>query len=91
MVAASAERGSEHPLGESIVNAAKEKNLSLADVTEFNAIPGHGIEAKVNGQKVLLGNLKLMQERGIPLDGLEGKSTQFSSEGKTPMFLGWKW
>jgi len=66
----------------------KRKNLSLADVTEFNAIPGHGIEAKVNGQKVLLGNLKLMQERGIPLDGLEGKSTQFSSEGKTPMFLG---
>jgi len=88
MMAASAERGSEHPLGESIVNAAKEKNLTLADVTEFNAIPGHGIEAKVNGRKVLLGNLKLMQERKLSLAGLEEKAIQFSNEGKTPMFLG---
>ena len=88
MMAASAERGSEHPLGESIVNAAKEKNLSLVDATEFNAIAGHGIEAKVNGKKVLLGNLKLMQEREVPMEDLEEKSIQFSHEGKTPMFLG---
>ncbi len=88
MVAASAERGSEHPLGESIVNAAKEKNLSLADVTEFNAIPGQGIEAMVNKKKVLLGNLKLMQDQGLSLDGLEEKAVQLSNEGKTPMFLG---
>jgi len=87
-MAASAERGSEHPLGESIVNAAKEKNLSLVDATEFNAIAGHGIEAKVNGQKVLLGNLKLMQEQEVPMEGLEEKSIQLSHEGKTPMFLG---
>ncbi|MFC2056099.1 heavy metal translocating P-type ATPase [Chloroflexota bacterium] len=87
MMAASAERGSEHPLGESIVNAAKEKNLSLGDVTEFNAIPGHGIEAKVNGKKVLLGNLKLMQDRKLSLDDLEEKAIQLSNEGKTPMFL----
>ncbi len=88
MVAASAERGSEHPLGESIVNAAREKNLVLADATEFSAIPGHGIEAKINGQKVLLGNLKLMQSQGLSLDGLEEKAIQLSNEGKTPMFLG---
>jgi Cu+-exporting ATPase len=88
MMAASAERGSEHPLGESIVNAAKEKNLSLVDATEFNAIAGHGIEAKVNGQRVLLGNLKLMQEWKVPMEGLEEKAIQFSHEGKTPMFLG---
>ena len=88
LMAASAERGSEHPLGESIVNAAKEKNLTLGDATEFNAIPGHGIEAKVNGRKVLLGNIKLMQDRKFSLDGLEGKAIQFSNEGKTPMFLG---
>jgi len=87
MMAASAERGSEHPLGEAIVNAAKEKNLSLVDATEFNAIPGHGIEAKVNGQKVLLGNLKLMQKQGLSLDGLEERAVQLSNEGKTPMFL----
>jgi len=88
MLAASAERGSEHPLGESIVNAAKEKNLALTDATEFNAIPGRGIEAKVTGQKVLLGNLKLMQDQGLSLDGLEEKATRLSNEGKTPMFLG---
>ncbi|MFC2072774.1 heavy metal translocating P-type ATPase [Chloroflexota bacterium] len=88
MVAASAEQGSEHPLGESIVNAAKERNLPLVDATEFNAIPGHGIEAKINGRRVLLGNLKLMQEQGLPLNGLEKKAIQLSNEGKTPMFLG---
>jgi len=88
MLAASAERGSEHPLGESIVNAAREKKLPLVDATEFNAIPGHGIEAKVSGQKVLLGNLKLMQNQGLPLDGLEEKASHLSNEGKTPMFLG---
>jgi len=88
MMAASAERGSEHPLGESIVNASKEKNIHLVDATEFNAIPGHGIEARVNGQKVLLGNLKLMQEQGLSLNGLEEKAIQLSNEGKTPMFLG---
>ena len=88
VLAASAERGSEHPLGESIVNAAKDKNLTLSDAGHFNAIPGHGIESTVDGHNVLLGNLKLMQERGILLNGLEEKAIQFSTEGKTPMFLG---
>ena len=88
IMAASAERGSEHPLGESIVNASREKNLALSEATDFNAIPGHGIEAKVNGEGILLGNLKLMQERGLSLDGLEEKAIQLSSEGKTSMFLG---
>jgi len=87
-MAASAEKDSEHPLGESIVNSAREKGLDLSDSTEFNAIPGHGIEARVDGQEVLLGNLKLMKEHKISLDGLEEKATQYSNEGKTPMFLG---
>ncbi len=87
-VAASAERGSEHPLGEAIVNAAREKNLPLTEVSEFNAIPGHGIEAKVDGRRVLLGNLKLMHEQKLSLDGLEAKAAGLSGEGKTPMFGG---
>jgi Cu+-exporting ATPase len=86
-LAASAEQGSEHPLGEAIVNGAKEKGFTLSAATEFNAIPGHGIESRINGCKVLLGNLKLMQERGLHLDGLERKSVQLSEEGKTPMFV----
>ncbi len=87
MLAASVERGSEHPFGESIVNMAREKNLSLVDTTEFNAIPGRGIGASINGQKVLLGNLRLMKEQGLSLGGLEEVAAQLSDEGKTPMFL----
>ena len=87
MLAASVERGSEHPFGESIVNMAREKNLSLVDTTEFNAIPGRGIGASINGQKVLLGNLRLMKEQGLSLGGLEEVAAQLSGEGKTPMFL----
>jgi Cu+-exporting ATPase len=86
-VAASAERGSEHPLGEAIVNAAKEKNLNLEDAASFNAIPGHGIEVQLNGKTVLLGNLKLMQDRGLSLDSLEEKASELSLGGKTPMFV----
>jgi len=85
--AASAERGSEHPLGESIVSRAKEQNLSLTDATHFKALPGHGIEARVNGKTVLLGNLKLMRDRDIALDGLEEKATTLAGEGKTAMFI----
>jgi Cu+-exporting ATPase len=87
MLAASVERGSEHPFGESIVNMAREKNLSLVDTTEFNAIPGRGIGASINGQKVLLGNMRLMKEQGLSLGGLEEVAAQLSGEGKTPMFL----
>jgi Cu+-exporting ATPase len=87
-IAASAEQGSEHPLGEAIVTAAREKNLNLSKASEFGAIPGHGIESRIDGEKVLLGNLKLIQERGLYLNGLESKALQLSEEGKTPMFIG---
>jgi len=87
-VAASAERGSEHPLGEAIVNAARMKDLDLAEVKEFNAVPGHGIEAVINGKNVVLGNLKMMKEKEFSLDGLEQEAERLSGEGKTPMFLG---
>jgi len=86
-LAASAEQGSEHPLGEAIVTAAKEKNVTLSKATHFNAIPGHGIESRIDGHKVLLGNLKLIQERGFHLNELEEKAVQLSEEGKTPMFV----
>ena len=84
---ASAEKGSEHPLGEAIVNRALEQNLPLAGTENFNAIAGHGIEATIEGKSVLLGNLKLMQDRGIPLEELERKAEDFANQGKTPMFV----
>ncbi len=85
--AASAERGSEHPLGEAIVSAAREKRLSLADADGFNAVPGRGITARINGKDIALGNLTLMREQNIGLDGLEEVVARFSGEGKTPVFL----
>jgi len=83
---ASAEKGSEHPLGEAIVNAAREKNLALINPKDFQAIAGHGIEASIDGKKVLLGNVKLMKDRGIILDGLS-KKEELSVQGKTLLYL----
>ena len=86
-LAASAEKGSEHPLGEAIVKAAEEKNIKLKEIEDFKAIPGHGIEVKIENSIILLGNKKLMVERGIDLGDLQNKSNQLAEEGKTPMFL----
>ncbi|WP_066894220.1 heavy metal translocating P-type ATPase [Clostridium nigeriense] len=86
-LAASAEKGSEHPLGEAIVRAAEERDIKLKDIDNFNAIAGHGIEVKIQGKNILLGNKKLMIDRNIDLDIFEEKSNKLAEEGKTPMFL----
>jgi len=88
-LAASAEHSSEHPLGEAVVKAALDKKLALSPSSNFNAIPGQGVEALVEGKKLFLGNLKLMKERGLSLNGLGPKTTDLLEEGKTVMFLGW--
>ena len=87
-LAASAEHGSEHPLGEAIVRAALEKKLELSPASDFNAIPGHGVEASVEGKKLVLGNLKLIKDRGLSLNGLEEEANRLWEKGKTVMFLG---
>jgi Cu+-exporting ATPase len=87
-LAASAEHGSEHPLGEAIVRAASEKKLEIPPASDFNAIPGHGVEASVEGKKVLLGNLKLIKDSGLSLNGLEKEAQRLWEKGKTVMFLG---
>ncbi|MFQ5997397.1 MAG: heavy metal translocating P-type ATPase [Dehalococcoidales bacterium] len=87
-LAASAERGSEHPLAEAIVKAAAEKKLELSPVTDFNAVPGHGVEATLKSNKLTLGNLRLMKERGFSLNGLEEEASRLWEKGKTAMFLG---
>jgi Cu+-exporting ATPase len=86
-LAASAEKGSEHPLGEAIVNRAKDEGLELVGPEEFKAIPGYGIRAVVQGREVLLGNLRLMQERGIDVAGTAERAETLSRQGKTPMFV----
>lgn len=70
-LAASLERGSEHPLGEAIVRGAQERGLALADAADFAAVPGHGVRGKVEGRAVLLGNARLMKDRGVDSAALE--------------------
>ena len=86
-LAASAERGSEHPLGEAIVRSAQEKGLTLATPAAFEAVAGHGIAAEVNGHAILLGNLRLMEQRQVALNGLAPKAEALQAEAKTAMWL----
>ena len=85
-LSASAEKGSEHPLGEAIVNESKSKEIDLLNVDSFEAIPGHGIEVTIQEKSILLGNKKLMEDRKIEIT-LQGTSDRLAEEGKTPMFI----
>ena len=85
-IAGSAEKGSEHPLGEAIVKDLEEKNLEFKKVDEFEAIPGHGIEVMIDNRNILLGNKKLMIDRKIDIS-LQKESDRLAHEGKTPMFI----
>nr|WP_106024726.1 heavy metal translocating P-type ATPase [Clostridium thermopalmarium] len=84
---ASAEKGSEHPLGEAIVKGAEEKELKFKNLDAFKAIPGHGIEVRIDEKEILAGNRKLMVERNISLENLEEASNKLAEEGKTPMYV----
>lgn len=85
--AASAERGSEHPLGEAIMKKAAEKEISLQTPSEFQAVPGHGIRAVIAGSAVLLGNERFMLHYDVGIDHLKEHAARLSAEGKTPMFI----
>lgn len=86
-IVASAERQSEHPLAAAIVRGAEKRNLDFEKPENFNALEGRGIEAKVSGKNLLLGNLRLMNERKIELNGAAQSTVEkLASEGKTPMF-----
>jgi Cu+-exporting ATPase len=86
-ITASAENSSEHPLGQAIVSGAREKGLAPLKADSFNSITGRGVEARIDGQNVLVGNRKLMNERGIELTALESESDMLAAEGKTPMYV----
>jgi len=83
--AASAEKASEHPLGEAIVKKADERNIFLQDPQQFEAIEGRGIKAVVSGEDVLIGSAKLMKIQSIKCDGLMDKAEEAALEGKTPV------
>lgn len=84
---ASLEKGSEHPLGEAIVRGADERGLTLSDARDFAAIPGHGVSGTVDGHELLLGNAKLLRDRGIDSDALTADWQRLAGDGKTPMYV----
>src|SRR5438132_1455748 len=86
-LAAPADKGSEHPLGEAIVRAAAARGLPTEDPVDFEAIPGLGIRARIGGRPVLLGNRKLMADAGVSIAGAEAVLQRFEADGKTAMIL----
>ncbi|MEZ0238296.1 MAG: heavy metal translocating P-type ATPase [Methylophilaceae bacterium] len=86
-LAASLEAGSEHPLAEAVLNAAKERGLALAPVQNFQAVAGHGVHGEIDGKHVRFGNYKFMEEHGIACDALHDQAQQSASRAETPMFL----
>ena len=86
-LAAAVERDSEHPLAQAIVSGAAEHGIDAAQPTRFEAVPGHGVDAEVDGQAVLLGNRKLMADRAIATGELDQRADELAGEGKTPMYL----
>ncbi len=86
-LAGSAEKGSEHPLGEAIVRAATLKGIALVQSDEFEALPGHGVQARLNGKEVILGTERLMAEKEIDFSNFYAEAERLSAQGKTPMFV----
>jgi Cu+-exporting ATPase len=86
-LAASVEKGSEHPLGEAIWAEATTRGLALAEPSGFKAEPGHGVQAEVDGKSVTVGNVRMMQAQGLSLNGLSSEVTRLQSEAKTAMLI----
>jgi Cu+-exporting ATPase len=84
-LAAGAEKGSEHPLGQAIVKGAEERGLKIPELENFNVIPGHGVKANVEGKEVIVGNRRLMIDNTISVDALENQVSRLELEGKTAM------
>lgn len=87
ILAASSEKGSEHPLGEAILNEGRNKNLKLKKIDKFNAIAGQGIDVVIENKNILLGNRKLMIDQNIDITIFNDKVEDLSNQGKTPMYI----
>jgi Cu+-exporting ATPase len=86
-LAAVADRRSEHPLAEAIVTGARARGIEVRETEEFNAVPGHGVEATVGGRRVVVGNRKLMERERVSMSEFEETAARLADEGKTPMFV----
>ena len=87
-LAAAAEQGSEHPLGEAIVTEAKARGLALPPVTLFQAVPGQGVDALASDGRILLGNARMMQARGVDVGALEPRARELAQDGKSVIYVG---
>ncbi len=85
--AASVEQGSEHPLAQAVVRMAREKGLAISDPSDFEALPGLGVRAKLEDQEVLQGNVELMSKFAIPIEANQDRISSLQNEGKTVTFL----
>ena len=86
-ITASAEKGSEHPLGDAIVKSAEDKGLELYPIEHFESITGQGINATVQGKQLLIGNIRLMQEMNIAVEAVLKDAETLAAQGKTPMYI----
>ncbi|HEX7957749.1 MAG TPA: HAD-IC family P-type ATPase, partial [Pyrinomonadaceae bacterium] len=86
-LAAAADRRSEHPLAEAIVSGARSRGVEPGEPERFVAVPGHGVDAVVEGRRVLVGNRKLFEREGVAPGELEAIAARLADEGKTPMFV----
>lgn len=86
-LAAAAEKGSEHPLGEAIVKEAENRNINLPQIKTFNSIPGEGIITNIEGKDIVIGNRKIMDRNKIDITSIEAKAHELADSGKTPMFI----
>jgi Cu+-exporting ATPase len=87
LLAAGADRPSEHPLAQAIVEGARARGLDPAEPSEFEAVPGHGVETTIEGRQVLVGNRKLMRRHNIDAGALEATVQRLQGEGKTAMYV----
>jgi Cu+-exporting ATPase len=85
--AASIESGSEHPLAEAVVQAARERQLKISEAKDFEAISGQGVRATVDGHTILLGNARLMNANNISFESVQQQSDKLAGEAKTPIYL----
>ncbi|HEX7315513.1 MAG TPA: heavy metal translocating P-type ATPase [Pyrinomonadaceae bacterium] len=86
-LAATADRRSEHPLAEAVVRGARARGVEFGEPARFEAVPGHGVEATIEGRVVLVGNRRLLERGGVPFTEFEEGAARLSDEGKTPMFV----
>jgi len=86
-IAASSQKGSQHPIGNAMIKAAEKENLPLLQITDFESIAGRGIICRIDDQEIIAGNNRLMSEKLVPVDDITGETDRLADDGKTPVYI----